>query len=150
MRSSICLLFLSFLMHIARAQGVPSGLPDSTARDTATNKGSGTTDPSRTFIKVELESTFPGGTAAWNQFLAAHFNYPKKAVKKNIQGMVVVQFIIDKDGSVIDVRAISGPEELREAAENTIKQSPRWSPAIQGGRKVKSYKKQPLNYKLEE
>jgi protein TonB len=82
------------------------------------------------------------------KFLNAHFHYPNRAVRMNIQGTVVVQFVIDKDGYVTEVHAISGPDELREAAEGTIWKSPRWSPAVQGGRKVKSYKRQPLVYKM--
>ena len=60
-----------------------------------------------------------------------------------IQGAVVVQFIVDKGGMVSDVEAISGPQELRDEAVRVIKKSGKWTPAVQNGRQVKSYKKQP-------
>ena len=103
-----------------------------------------------TFTKVEIESSFPGGQRAWIQFLQNNLVYPKKAVKKKIEGTVVVQFIVNKDGSISDISAISGPEELQQSAIDVLKKSPNWKPAQQGGRFVKSYKKQPINYRLEQ
>jgi protein TonB len=102
-----------------------------------------------TFTKVDIESEFPGGVEGWRQFLTQHLKYPNKAVRKEIQGDVVVQFIVQKDGTLSDIHAISGPDLLRESAENVLKQSPPWKPAMQNGRYVKSYKKQPIKYRLE-
>lgn len=99
--------------------------------------------------KVEYESSFPGGVPGWGRFLQDHLQYPKKAVKKNIQGTVITRFIVDKDGTVSDIEAIDGPELLREAAIDVIKQSPNWKPAQQYGRKVKSYKIQPITFKIQ-
>ncbi|HSS78620.1 MAG TPA: energy transducer TonB, partial [Thermoanaerobaculia bacterium] len=101
-----------------------------------------------TFLKVEIESEFPGGQAGWVKFLNEHLKYPKKAIKKNIEGTVVVQFIVAKDGTLSDIQAISGPDLLRDAAVEVFKESPHWKPAIQDGKKVKSYKKQPIMFKL--
>jgi protein TonB len=102
----------------------------------------------RTFTKVEIESEFPGGTAAWLQFLQSHLVYPNKAVRKRIEGTVLLQFIVGKDGSISDVQALSGDPLLVEAALKAMAQSPRWTPAIQKGRAVKSYKKQPIVFRL--
>jgi TonB family protein len=106
---------------------------------------------SPSLYKVEFESEYPGGSAAWNKFLSQNMQYPEKAIKKKIQGTVVVQFIVDKDGSVSDVQTISGPEKggLREEAERVIKISGRWKPAFQNGKKVKSYKKQPFVFRFD-
>lgn len=105
----------------------------------------------KTFAKIEIESDYPGGTNAWSKFLQANLQYPNKAVRKKIEGMVVVQFIIDKDGSVSNIEAISGPEYggLREEAVRVIKISGNWKPAVQNGKKVKSYKKQPIQFRLQ-
>ena len=103
-----------------------------------------------TFTHVDVESAFPGGGPGWSRFLRDNLVYPKKAVKKNIQGTVVVQFIVDKDGTVSNIDALDGPELLREAAIDVVKKSPNWKPATQNGRKVKSYKKQPITFKLEQ
>jgi protein TonB len=97
----------------------------------------------------QRESKFPGGERAWMNFLQVNLEYPAKAKRKNIQGIVVVQFIVNTDGSLTDIQAISGPEELKQAAMNTIKKSPNWIPAFQYGKKVKSYKKQPVGFALQ-
>jgi len=107
------------------------------------------TDYDKTFTKVEIESEYPGGAAAWYRYLSKNLVYPDEAVSAEIQGQVVVRFIVDKEGNVSDVEAVSGPEELRDAAVRVIKKSGNWNPAIQNGRKVKSYKSQPINFKLE-
>ena len=60
----------------------------------------------------------------------------------------MLQFIVDKEGALSDIQAISGPDILKEAALKAISQSPRWKPAMQDRRKVKSYKKQPIVFKL--
>lgn len=104
----------------------------------------------RTFTKVEIESEYPGGTAAWMRYLNKNFQYPEDAVNNEIQGTVIVQFIVDKEGNVSEVEAVSGPElgGLRKEAVRVIEHSGKWIPAIQNGRKVKSYKKQPVQFKL--
>ena len=104
---------------------------------------------SDSIVKVEVESEFPGGAKGWNSFLSSTLVYPKKAVKKNIQGQVVARFIVEKDGSLNDIEIISGPKELWPAVLDVLKQSPNWKPAIQNGKKVKSYKMQPFNFRLE-
>jgi protein TonB len=106
-------------------------------------------DYDKTFTKVEIESEYPGGPSAWLRYLNKNFRYPQEAIDNEIQGTVVVQFIVDKEGNVSDVEAVSGPQELREEAIRVIKKSGKWTPAVQNGRQVKSYKKQPIVFKLE-
>jgi protein TonB len=108
-------------------------------------------DYDKTFTKVEIESEFPGGAGAWLRYLNKNLRYPDDAVNNEIQGTVIVQFIVDKEGNVSDVQAISGPDQggLREEAVRVIKKSGKWTPAVQNGRQVKSYKKQPIVFKLE-
>jgi protein TonB len=109
------------------------------------------TDYDKTFTKVEIESAYPGGSAAWLRYLNKNLRFPDEAVNNEISGTVVVQFIVDKEGIVSDVEAISGPESggLREEAARVIKKSGKWTPAIQNGRQVKSYKKQPIVFKMD-
>jgi protein TonB len=102
----------------------------------------------KTFAKVEIESEYPGGTRAWQRFLHQHLDYPQEAEDQGIQGFVTVQFIVDKEGNVSDVEAVSGPVELRAEAVRVIKKSGKWTPAIQNGHKVKSIKRQPLGFQL--
>jgi protein TonB len=103
-------------------------------------------DWNQVFTKVEMESEYPGGMSAWARYLNKNLHYPPV---EDIQGTVVVQFIVDQDGFVSNVEAISGPEELRAEAVRVIKKSGKWTPAIQNGRQVKSYKKQPIVFRLE-
>jgi periplasmic protein TonB len=106
-------------------------------------------DWDKTFTKVEIESDYPGGQGAWLRYLQKNLQYPQDAIDNEIQGTVTVQFIVDKEGAVSDVEAISGPNELRSEAVRVIKKSGKWEPAVQNGRKVKSYKKQPITFRLE-
>jgi len=101
------------------------------------------TDYDQTFTKVEIESDYPGGAGAWARYLNKTLHYPDEAVNNEIQGQVIVQFIVDKEGNVSNVEAISGPTDggLRDEAVRVIKKSGKWTPAIQNGRQVKSYKK---------
>ena len=106
-------------------------------------------DYDRTFTKVEIESSYPGGPTAWRRYMERNLQYPQDAQDNEIQGTVTVQFIVDKDGVVSDVEAIAGPNELRAEAVRVIKKSGTWEPAVQNGRKVRSYKKQPVTFRLE-
>ncbi len=103
-----------------------------------------------TLHKVEVESQYPGGNSAWNDFLQRTMRYPEMTVRNRIQGIVRVQFIVDKDGRVSNIHAVSGPEEggLREEAERVIRRSGKWIPAFQYGRYVKSYKSQPFVFRM--
>jgi len=107
-------------------------------------------DYEKIFIKVEIESEYPGGAAAWQRYLNKNFHYPEDGLNNEIQGIVTIKFIVDKEGNVSDVQVVSGPEQggLREEAIRVIRKSGTWIPAIQNGRKVKSYKQQPIIFEL--
>ena len=96
------------------------------------------------------ESEYPGGAAQWLRFLNKTFRYPDEALKKKIEGIVVVQFIVDEEGNPIDIRVIQPVNPLLDAeAVRVISQSRDWEPAVYGGRLVKSYKKQPIVFRLQ-
>ena len=124
----------------------PPGDPNGTTGVTnITRDAEETNEP---LMKVEIESEYPGGINAWQRFLNRNLHYPQDAVDNEIQGTVVVQFIVDKEGNVSDVEAVSGPPELKAEAVRVIKKSGKWTPAVQNGRKVKSYKKQPIGFRI--
>jgi protein TonB len=106
-------------------------------------------DIDKTFTKVEIESDYPGGFSAWKRFLERNLRFSQEAIDNQIQGTVIVQFIVDREGNVSDVQAISGPPEHYAEAVRVIKKSGKWTPAIQNGRQVKSFKKQPILFRLE-
>ena len=102
------------------------------------------------FLKVEIDASYPNGIPAWQRFLNKNLRYPQDAQDNGIQGTVVVQFVVDREGNVSQVQAISGPQELRGEAERVIRKSGKWIPAIQNARNVPSYKKQPIGFTLQD
>jgi TonB family protein len=149
MKSLICSILLALGLVQAGAQ--PTDVPKDSASSQTVRQDSlpDILLPNTVATKVEIESYFPGGPHAWLQFLNDHLTYPNKAVRKKIEGTVLLQFIVDKEGNVSDLKALSGDPILQEAALKAMKDSPRWKPAIQNGRIVKSYKKQPIVFRLE-
>lgn len=107
-------------------------------------------DDDPVFLPVEYDAKYPGGMAAWIRYLGKSLRYPDDAVNNEKEGQVIVQFVVDKDGNVSDVQAISGPEGygLREEAVRVIKRSGKWNPGNQNGKGVKSYKRQPITFQL--
>lgn len=103
------------------------------------------------FTKLDFEASYPGGPWAYARFLNSTFRYPDKAQKQEIQGTVVVQFLVDRNGNLSGVEVISGPASggLREEAVRIIKASGKWLPGIQNGRIVASYKKHPMIFRLD-
>jgi TonB family protein len=98
----------------------------------------------------EQESEFPGGTGALSRFLSSNLHYPTKAFKAQIEGRVIVQFIVDKEGKVTNIEVIKSVDEsLDKEAIRVVSKMPAWSPAIWGGKYVKSFKRLPIDFKLQ-
>lgn len=103
-----------------------------------------------TFTKVEIEASYPGGAVPWIKYLNKNFKYPKEAQDNEVQGTVLTQFIVEKDGQLSDIHTISsGDLSLSKEALRMITQSGKWEPARQNGKIVRSYKIQPITFKLE-
>ncbi|MFT3825537.1 MAG: TonB family protein [Chitinophagaceae bacterium] len=103
----------------------------------------------KTFTKIEVESEFKGGAGSWRSFLEKNIRYPDRALSAEKQGTVHVWFVVDKEGNVSDATIfISVEYSLDEEALRIINRSPRWTPAIQNGRQVRSYKRQPIMFGL--
>ncbi len=100
------------------------------------------------FTSVQIESEYAEGKAAWERFLNKNLRYPQEAIDQNVQGDVYVQFLVDGEGNISNIEAVSGPEELRAEAVRVIRKSGKWTAAIQNGRKVKSWKRQPIKFRL--
>jgi TonB family protein len=95
------------------------------------------------------ESTYPGGIPEFTRFLNKSLKYPKEAIKSNTQGTVVVQFIVNKDGSVSDLQIIRSVDKyLDDEALRVLRRMSNWEPAMMAGIPMKSYKKQPIVFKL--
>jgi len=109
------------------------------------------TDDNKIFERVEIEPAFPGGYPAWRQFLERNVNstIPVKNGAPVGKYTVYIQFIVDKDGSIRDVRPITNRGfGMEQEAVRVIKEGPAWVPAMQNGRKVNAYRKQPITFEV--
>ena len=103
----------------------------------------------RVFEVVEENAEFPGGQQACYEWLRKHMSYPKEAQEKGIQGRVIVRFVVNKDGRIVDVEIVRSPHpSLSTAAVSLIRSMPRWKPATQFGKPVRSKFSIPLKYGL--
>ncbi len=118
-------------------------------RQTGNASGTPMTDSTGPLKKVEVEADFPGGQKGWYAYLQKNLKYPDAAVNNEIQGEVVVEFVVNEDGSLTGIRALSGPEQLKPESIRIIKESGKWIPAKDKGMVVASYHRQPIKYKLE-
>ena len=84
------------------------------------------------------------------EWVYKYLKYPESAIREGIQGRVMVDFIIDKDGKVTDVRVIKGvSEELDAEAVKVISASPKWKPGRMNGNKVRASMTVPVEFRLE-
>lgn len=98
---------------------------------------------------VEENASFPGGNQACYTWLAKRMRYPRKAQEQGIQGRVIVQFVIDKDGSLRDILVVRSPDpSLSQEAIRLVSGMPKWTPARQGGKPVRSRFKLPIAFNL--
>ena len=101
------------------------------------------------FFIVEEMPEFPGGEEELRKFIADNIKYPEEAEQKNIQGKVYVQFVINREGNVEDVKLAKGVDPLLdEAAMNIVKSMPQWKPGKQRGQYVKVSFTIPINFQL--
>ena len=110
-------------------------------------------DEDKIFTKVENEAQFPGGQAAWVRYLQKNLNANTPVDNGAPSGtfQVIVKFIVSKDGTISDVQAESKHGFGMEAeAVKIIKRGPKWSPALQNGRNVNAYRRQPITFVVEE
>jgi protein TonB len=102
------------------------------------------------FIKAELPAQFPGGQDAWKRYLERQLRYPESAQESGTQGIVQVQFVVDKDGVISEVLALNDPGDgLAQEAARIILKGPKWIPAEQNNRKVKYRVVQAISFRLE-
>ncbi len=128
-------------------------LQEETSRKDSTNGDASKTDSlaTVTFNKVEWESEYVGGLEGWKRYLNKNLRYPERAIDNNISGKVIVQFIIDTNGKPTEVALFKSVEfSLDKEARKMILSCDKWKPALQDGRLVKSYKRQPMVFNLTE
>lgn len=106
-------------------------------------------DENKVFEKVEVEASFKGGESAWRRYLERSLNASAPVDNGAPEGQytVWVQFIVDKEGKISDVKALSNHGfGMEQEAAKVISKGPAWVPALQNGRHVKAYRKQPITF----
>ena len=101
--------------------------------------------------KSEIEPSFPGGEEAWNRYIT---NVIKQNIKEisdeGIAGTCQIRFIVNRDGRVMDVTALTlRGTKLAKVAVNAILKGPKWSPGQQNGHYVASYRIQPVTFAIQ-
>ncbi|MEO7394440.1 MAG: energy transducer TonB, partial [Chitinophagaceae bacterium] len=109
-------------------------------------------DENKIFDKVEIEASFPGGDSKWRQYLERNANGQVATDNGAPEGTytTVVQFVVDKEGNISDVRSLTNHGYgMEDEAMRVIRKGPKWTPAVQNGRQVKAYRKQPITFQVQ-
>lgn len=122
--------------------------------DTLPPKDTSGAAPTDGFQLVGSEATFRGGQSEWLAFIGRNLN-PEIPIKRKApigEYTVVVQFIVDVDGRLIDMKPLTGHGYgMEEEVMRVLRRSPRWIPAVlESGLKVKAYRKQPVTFVVSE
>ena len=105
-------------------------------------------EQNKIFEVVEQQPQFPGGSV--NGWLADHIKYPVVAAENGISGRVVVQFVVERDGSVSQVKVVRGVDpSLDKEAQRVISSMPKWIPGKQNGQAVRSRFTVPVTFRLQ-
>jgi beta-lactamase regulating signal transducer with metallopeptidase domain len=103
------------------------------------------------FTKAETEPEFPGGNEGWKKYLMQHLNGKITLSDGWAPGLykVMLQFIVHTDGSITDIITTNYPgSKTAQHCIDLIKKSPKWTPAMQNGRPVNIYRKQPISFEV--
>lgn len=107
-------------------------------------------EENKVFDVVEQMPAFPGGPAALMQYLSSHVKYPAVAEENGISGRVTIQFVVERDGSVTDVRTMKSVDpSLDREAERVVKSMPKWIPGKQNGSPVRVKYFVPVVFRLQ-
>jgi len=106
--------------------------------------------PDDVFVVVEEMPEFPGGTMALLEYLRSNIKYPKECRDNNIQGRVLVSFIVGKDGKITNPEIVQGVDPALDAeAIKVVAAMPEWKPGTQNGEKVRVQYTIPINFRLD-
>jgi protein TonB len=107
-------------------------------------------EETKVFDVVEQMPSFPGGPAALMQFLSSNIKYPVVAEENGVQGRVVCTFVVEKDGSITDVKVVKSVDpSLDKEAMRVVKSMPKWIPGKQNGSAVRVKYTVPVTFRLQ-
>lgn len=109
-------------------------------------------NPNEIFTSVEQLPDFPGGMAGFGKYLGKALRYPAVASENGVQGRVNVTFVVERDGSLTDIKPIGRTlgSGLEEEAVRVLKNSPKWTPGKQNGRAVRVQYTVPIVFTLQD
>lgn len=101
------------------------------------------------FMVVEDSPTFPGGEGEMMRYISNNIEYPQMEKENGIEGQVVVNFVVNEDGSISNIKILKGiTKGLNEEAKRVIKTMPKWEPGEQRGKPVKVRVNLPIRFSL--
>ena len=104
----------------------------------------------KVFDVVEEMPSFPGGQGALTAFLSSNIKYPVVAQENGVQGRVIVGFVVEKDGSISDVKVMRSVDpSLDREAQRVVKAMPKWKPGKQNGSAVRVKYTVPVVFRLQ-
>ena len=104
----------------------------------------------KVFDVVEQMPSFPGGNEALMKFLQENVKYPVVAQENGVQGRVVVSFVVERDGSITDVKVVRSVDpSLDKEATRVVKSMPHWIPGKQNGAAVRVKYNVPVSFRLQ-
>lgn len=104
----------------------------------------------KVFDVVEQMPSFPGGPSALMEWLSNNVKYPVVAQENGVQGRVVVSFVVERDGSITDVKVVRGVDpSLDREASRVVRAMPRWIPGKQNGSAVRVKYNVPVAFRLQ-
>lgn len=107
-------------------------------------------EQNKVFDVVEQQPQYPGGMGALNQWLGSNIKYPVMAAENGIEGRVVVQFVVERDGSVSGVHVVRGVDpSLDKEATRVVSAMPKWIPGKQNGSAVRVKYTVPVTFRLQ-
>lgn len=141
MKKNLFIATAAFLLAAGTAQSAqahsenavaPSPTPDAVMLPSAP-------DDQPIYNKVDVMAEFPGGAAKLMEFLMKNMKFPQEALKEKVDGRVMVQFVVETDGSLTQAKVVKSLHPACDAeALRVIKQMPRWTPAKVKGKMVRS------------
>ena len=103
----------------------------------------------KSFVHVETVPSFPGGVQSFGRFLSKNVRYPTRARENGTQGRVIIAFVVERDGSLSNIRVVRGiGDGCDEEALRIIENSPKWKPGSQNGKPVRVAYSVPIGFTL--
>lgn len=136
MKYFLCIFLLFTLHSISTSAQVKSSKTESI-------------DDNRVYEIVDVQPKFPGGLAAMMAFIQDSIRYPEEAMDNGIEGTAVVQFIVERDGSISDIQIVRDPGGgLGREVGRVIKLMPKWKPGKQRDNAVRVKMSAPVRFRL--